>query len=460
MANSPYQQALDYLYSFIDYETMRQPRTATHFDLRRMDELLARLGNPHLIARTVHIAGTKGKGSNAAMIASALTAAGYKTGLYTSPHLIDLRERFRVDGELISEATIIELVERLKPEVEVVNQEAKYGMLTTFELLTVLAFLYFAQERIDFQVVEAGLGGRLDATNVVKPEVCVITTIGFDHLETLGNSLAQIAAEKAGIIKPGSVVVSSWQPDEAARVIEDSCVKNNTRLIRAGTDITWQSLGFKVDRQLIKVSGRLADYRIALPLLGRYQQENTAVAVATLEVLTERGFNINRDSIIAGLEKVKWPGRFQVLGRKPLIVADGAHNQASIRQFKQSLSDYIEGCVGYRKDNEPFDKAILVIGASADKDIAGMALELSPQFNEVVITRSRHPRSMATENIVAEFRKYGLEIHATESVPEAISLALSHAGKRHLICITGSLFVVGEAIEHLERQRVNRENQG
>lgn len=449
MIDLAYQQVLDYLYSFIDYETMRQPRTAAHFDLRRMDELLTRLDNPHLKSRTVHIAGTKGKGSTAAMIASVLTSAGYKTGLYTSPHLTDLRERFRINGELISEKAIVELAGRLKPEVEVVNQEARYGKLTTFELLTALGFLYFAQERVDFQVVETGLGGWLDATNVVRPEVCVITTIGLDHTDVLGDSLAKIAVEKAGIIKPGSVVVSSPQPNEAACVIEERCLEYNVKLIRVGKDVTWQGLGFEADRQLFEVNGRLASYDVALPLLGSYQQENAAAAVATLEVLTEKDFNITRDDIIIGLEKVSWPGRFQVLGQEPLVVADGAHNPAAIHQLKLSLANYVKNCIGYRKNGKPFDKAILVVGASADKDISGIVSELFLLFNEVIVTRSRHPRSMAVDTIVAEFGKYGLGTHVTQSVPEALSQALSLVGEGDLICITGSLFVVGEAIEYL-----------
>lgn len=451
-----YQQALDYLYSFIDYETMHQPRDASHFDLRRMDELLVRLDNPHLKARTIHIAGTKGKGSTAAMVASVLSTAGYKTGLYTSPHLTDLRERFRIDNELISEAAIIELVDRIKPEVEVVNQEAKYGKLTTFELLTALGFLYFAQQGVDIQVIEAGLGGRLDATNVVRPEVCIITAIGLDHTDVLGNSLAQIAGEKAGIIKPGSVVISKSQPDEAASVIEKRCIENNARLVRVGADITWRGLGFKPDRQLLEVNGKLAGYRIALPLLGSYQQENAAAAVAALEVLAENGLNITRNDIITGLEKVSWPGRFQIMGQKPLIVVDGAHNPASIRQLKLSLAAYIESCASFEKDTNPFDRAILVFGASLDKDIAGIVSELPLFFNEVIITRSRHPRAMATNFIVAEFRKYGFKPHVAEPVSEAVSLALSQTGEKDLICVTGSLFVVGEAIEYLDREKTER----
>ncbi|MCX6003014.1 MAG: Mur ligase family protein, partial [Chloroflexi bacterium] len=220
-----YQQALDFIYSFIDYERQRVPNAEALWDLRRVEELLGRLDNPHLKAKTVHIAGSKGKGSVAAMISSVLTTAGYVTGLYTSPHLHSYNERFRVDGKLISDDEIVHLVAQLKPEVEVVNREATYGKLTTFEITTALGFNYFAQRKVAFQVIEVGLGGRLDATNVVKPEVCVITSISLEHTDLLGDTLTAIASEKAGIIKPGSIVVSSSQADEADRVIESVCHK-------------------------------------------------------------------------------------------------------------------------------------------------------------------------------------------------------------------------------------------
>ena len=438
---TPYQQALDYIYSFIDYETMHRAHDAASYDLRRTEELLARLGNPHLKAKSVHIAGTKGKGSTAAMLASALTASGYTTGLYTSPHLSDLRERIRVDGKLISEAELISLVEKLKPEVEAVNLRASYGQLTTFELLTALAFSYFDLKGVDFQVVEVGLGGRLDATNVVKPEVCIITSVNLDHTDVLGDSLAQIAAEKAGIIKPGGAVVSSPQADEVARVIEEACLKCGAGLVRVGSDVTWQELGFDVSRQLLKVNGRLASYQLSLPLLGRYQLENAATAVAALEVLAGRGFNISQNNIITGLAKVSWPGRFQIVRRSPLIVVDGAHNPASARSLGQSIEHYF-------KD---FNQAILVIGTSSDKDIAGIVSELHPLFDRVIVTRSRHPRAVATAPIVTEFRKHRVKARVAETVPEALSLAQAQASDRDFICITGSLFVVGEAIEELNK---------
>jgi dihydrofolate synthase/folylpolyglutamate synthase len=442
LSTSPYQQAVDYLASYTDYEVVpRLAHNAANYDLRRVEELLARLGNPHLAARSVHIAGTKGKGSTAAMVASVLTVSGYITGLYTSPHLHTWRERVRVNGELISEAEFTALVERLKPEVEVVNQKATYGRLTTFELLTTMAYTYFAQKGADFQVLEVGLGGKFDATNVIQPEVCLITSISLDHTDVLGDSLAEIAAEKAGIIKPGSIVVTSPQPDEAARVIAEACLAAGAELVRVGSDVTWQSLSADFSRQLFRVKGRSGSYELSLPLLGRHQLVNAATAVAALEVLAEKGFSISRDSIARGLAQVSWPGRLHILSQHPLLVVDGAHNFDSARELRQSLEQYFE-----------FDRAILIIGTSCDKDVAGIVSGLAPLFDRVIVTRTRHPRAMAPPPIVAEFGRYGVEAQVAGSIPEALSLALDIAGARDLICATGSLFVVGEVIEEAERQ--------
>ncbi len=436
-----YQQALDYIYFLIDYEQTSKLRyNAANYDLRRLEELLASLGNPHLEARTIHIAGTNGKGSTAAMIASALSASGYTTGLYTSPHLIDLRERIRVDGELVSEKELINLVERLKPHVEEVNRKATYGRLTTFELLTALAFAYFRLKGVDFQVLEVGMGGRLDATNVINPEVCVITSISFDHTQALGRTLSDIAAEKAGIIKPGSTVITSPQPDEVDKVIKDTCLNCGARLVRVGSDVTWQSLGFNFAKQLLQVKGRLSSYELSIPLLGQHQLVNAAMAVVALEVLVGKGFNIPRGSIIKGLAQVSWPGRLQILSRHPLVVVDGAHNTDAALRLKQSLKQYFN-----------FDQAILVIGISSDKDIAGIVSELFPFFDKVIVTSSNHPRAMAPAPIVAEFARHRVETQVAETVPEALSLALALAGEKDLICVAGSLFVVGEVIEQANR---------
>ncbi|MFC2034553.1 bifunctional folylpolyglutamate synthase/dihydrofolate synthase [Chloroflexota bacterium] len=437
MIDTRCQKALDYIYSFVDYEKEPRPRDAVHYDLRRMDELLARLGNPQLKARTVHIAGSKGKGSVAAMIASVLTSAGYTTGLHTSPHLHTFNERIRVGNKLISNDELVALVDKIRDEVDAVNRESTYGQLTTFELITALSFVYFELKGVEFQVIEAGLGGRLDATNVVRPEVCIITSISLDHTEVLGNTLAEIATEKAGIIKPNSMVVTSPHVDEVGRVISQACLDCKAGLVRVGRDVTWQSLGFDSSQQSLLVKGRLGNYQLSIPLLGQHQLENTATVVAALEVLAEKGFPVSRDGITDGLARVIWPGRLQVLSHRPLLVVDGAHNADSARKLKQSLELYFD-----------FDRAILILGSSADKDIAGIISELVPLFDKVIVTHSAHPRAMPTASISAELSQYGVTISAiTEDISVALPLALNLAGEKDLVCVTGSLFVVAGAIE-------------
>ncbi len=439
LENDRFQQALDYIYSFIDYETEPRPRDPVHYDLRRMDELLTRLNNPHLNTSTIHITGTKGKGSVAAMITSALAVAGYKAGLYTSPHLHVFNERIRVNDRIIPDEDVISLVEKLKPEIEKVNNRATYGTLTTFEVITALGFCYFRQEEVDVQVVEVGLGGRLDATNIVRPKVCIITSISLEHTDVLGKTLTEIATEKSGIIKPGSVVISSPQPDEAMQVIEQTCRECNTPLIKAGVDVTWENLERDSRRQSFSLNGRKGNYKLSIPLLGQYQVENAAVAVTALECIIERGFSVSAGQIKGGLEKVDWPGRLQVLNRSPLVIADGAHNPNSVIKLKEALKQYFN-----------FERGILIFGASSDKDISGMIDELVPMFDRVIITRSIHPRSMGVNAIEAEFKKIGIEARVTDDISDALPLALDMADEKDIICVTGSLFVVAGAIEQVE----------
>jgi dihydrofolate synthase/folylpolyglutamate synthase len=434
-----YQDALDFLYSFVDYETSHQPRSPVNYDLRRIDELLARLGDSHLKTNTVHVAGTKGKGSTSAMIASTLTAAGYRTGLYTSPHLVDIRERVRVDGRLISRSELMRCVARLKPEVEEVNAAARFGRLTTFEVLTALGFMYFAQKKVDFQVVEVGLGGRLDATNVVKPEVCAITTLGLDHTDVLGDTLAKIAAEKAGIIKPGVPVVSASQEREAEEVIEDFCRRIDAPLVRVGREVTYRGLGQSGGLQSIQIKGKQCTYDLEIPLLGRFQQENAAVALGVVEILVERGFNIVPADIETGFKNVRWPGRFQQIRKRPLVIIDGAHNPQAARELAQALRDLPARTVR--------GKRVLVVGTSSDKDYPGVAAILSPLFDIVIATRSRHPRALAPDVLATEFAKLGCDTQTSPSVAEAMRLAVELAGHSGMVCATGSLFIVGEALE-------------
>ena len=435
-----YQAALEYILSFTDYE--KSPAVlyaAPSFDLRRMEELLERLGNPHLTARAVQVAGTKGKGSTAAMVASALSAAGYKTGLYTSPHLHTFRERISINGRDITKKELSSLVERLKPEIEAVNRRRAYGELTTFEILTAIAFTYFSEAKVDFQVLEVGLGGRLDATNVVEAEVAVITPISFDHAEVLGDSLAKIAGEKAGIIKPGSIVVTSPQQREAEKAITKACGDKGARLIAVGRDITWQKIAADIRGQSFRVKGNIASYDLTIPLLGYHQLENAATAVAALEALASRGVTIATESVVRGLAKVRWPGRLEILKHEPLFLVDGAHNAESARRLKEAIKQYFD-----------FQQLILIIGASSDKDIAGIVGELAPLATVAIATRSRHPRALAPSLVLEELLRQGAATELTESVAAAADRALALAGPGDLICATGSLFVAAEAIEYVK----------
>ncbi|MFC1965127.1 bifunctional folylpolyglutamate synthase/dihydrofolate synthase [Chloroflexota bacterium] len=431
-----YQAALDYILTFADYE--RLPRSAVVFDLRRMESLLERLGNPQEAARSVHVAGTKGKGSTAAMIASILTQAGYRTGLYTSPHLLSFTERIQVDGRPIAEGAFASLTEVLKPEVEAVNLVGAFGELTTYELLTALAFAYFREKGADYQVLETGLGGRLDATNVVKPEVCVITSISFDHMEVLGDTLARIATEKAGIIKPGSTVVCSPQFPEAMGVIEKTCRERGARLVRAGGDVTWHRKAFSPEKQSFELRGLLGEYNLEVPLLGEYQLENAAAAVTTVEILAGQGTEVTPENIAAGLAKVQWPGRLQILRREPRVIVDGAHNAYSAKRLVEALRQYFD-----------FNRAFLIFGASSDKDVAGLVAELATFPSEVIVAGSRHPRTVAPAMLAQEFSKWGVSPQVAESVTSAVEMALARAAPGDLICATGSIFIIAEVMEYM-----------
>lgn len=432
-----YQAALDYVLSFADYE--RLSRSAVVFDIARIEALLKRLDDPHKRAKSVHIAGTKGKGSTSAMISSVLVASGYRTGLYTSPHLLSMMERIQIDNTPITEDEFAAMVTGLKPEVEEVNSPGNLGELTTFEILTALAFMYFNTSQVDFQVLETGLGGRLDATNVVTPQVCAITSISLDHTEVLGDDLSKIAWEKAGIIKPEGIVICAPQTPEVLGVIEGVCRERRAKLIRVGAEVTWQRRDFNNLSQTFHLRGIRGEYDLSIPLLGEYQLENAAIAVAALEVLAGIGVRVSAASITSGLSRVSWPGRLQILQDNPLFIVDGAHNAYSAMKLRQALE----------KDFD-FDAAILIVGTSGDKDIGGIVAELSPLTRRVIVAPSRHPRATPNSRLTSEFSKRGIEARAAHDVPSAIEMALAEAKGRDLICATGSLFVLAEVLEYMQ----------
>jgi dihydrofolate synthase / folylpolyglutamate synthase len=434
-----YSQAEKYLNSFTNYELIPGISYAQPgYSLRHVEELLNRMGNPQLAARTIHIAGTKGKGSVAAMIAQVLSSSGYKTGRYTSPHLHNLRERISIDGNLISEADFAAAMAEVKPFIESMKHDTSFRQLTYFEALTALAFAYFQRKRVDFQVLEVGLGGRLDATNVVaKPAVCIITSISLDHTQILGNSLEEIAQEKAGIIKSGCWVVISPQPEEAASVISDICREKKAKVVQVDKDVTWRKIGGDLHHQSLVIESRTNKYQVSIPLLGDFQLENATTAVAALEILASEGFTISTAHIAQGLAQVQWPGRFQILQQHPTVLVDGAHNVASMKRLVNNIKAYFA-----------HKRILLVFGTSCDKDIPGIINELVPLSPQVIVTQASHSRAAPFPTLVAEFTKRGIEPETEKTVAQAISRALSLAGRTDIICVTGSLFVVAEALDY------------
>jgi dihydrofolate synthase/folylpolyglutamate synthase len=436
-----YNQAEHYLNSFVNYEQIAGITYApSDYSLRHLEELLKRMGSPQLAARTIHIAGTKGKGSVAAMIAQVLSDSGYKTGLYTSPHLHILRERISVDGSLIPEAEFATTMAEVKPFIEAMKLDTNFRQLTYFEALTALTFVYFKKKQVDVQVLEVGLGGRLDATNVTKPLVCIITTISLDHTQILGNSLEEIAREKAGIIKPGCWVVLSPQLIEAASVINDICREKEARVVQVGKDVTWQKTGGDLHHQSLAIEGRVSRYQVNIPLLGDFQLENTATAVAALEILAAERFTISVTDIAQGLARVNWPGRFHILRENPIVLVDGAHNVASMR-----------GLVSNIKKHFNCRRIFVVFGTSCDKDIPGIINELVALSPQVLVTQAEHSRAAPLSTLATEFTRRGIEPEIRGTVTEAISRALSMAGGKDIICVTGSLFAVAEALDYFSR---------
>lgn len=433
-----YRQAEEYLNSFVNYEQIPGVSYAQPgYSLEHVGELLRRVGNPQLAAKAVHIAGTKGKGSVAAMTARGLSTSGFKTGLYTSPHFHTVRERISIDGGLISEDGFADAMSEISAFIEPMRGDTAFRQFTYYEVLTVLGFAFFRKEKVGFQVLEVGLGGRLDATNVVKPLVCIITSVSLDHTQILGDSLEQIALEKAGIIKPGCWVVVAPQPQEAAAVISEVCRENEAKVVQVGKEVTWRKVGGDLLHQTLVIDGREKSYRVSIPLLGDYQLENATAAVAALEILASEGYVISADDIAEGLAEVKWPGRFQILQREPMVLIDGAHNVASMSRLVSNIREYFG------------DKRVLVVfGTSSDKDIRGLVNELVSIGPEVIATRSSQPRAAAPSTLVSEFGKRGIKAETCESIPEALARASSKADRTDLVCVTGSLFVVAEALDY------------
>jgi dihydrofolate synthase/folylpolyglutamate synthase len=427
-----YREALRYIYSLTDYEKRGAAAYAPElYSLDRVRYLLSFLGSPQKAFRSVHIAGTKGKGSTAAMIESILRAAGYRTGLYTSPHLHSFRERIQAGGVLIPEADVVRLASELR------SLASRVPELTTFELMTALAFAWFVEQGVAWLVAEVGLGGRVDATNVLQPKVTVITSISYDHIAILGETLAEIAAEKAGIIKPGVPVVCAPQRDEAWTVIESVAGGKGAPLTLVGRDWTWArqpGVGDVAGQSFTVHRGAEVWPELWIPLLGEYQVVNATTAVATVSVLQEAGWDVPDAAIRAGLRAVQWPGRLEILSREPYVVADSAHNGDSAQKLMAALRAYLS-----------FERLIVIWGASADHVTPKLMAALLSEASRAIATRTRHPRAAEPAWLQSRAAELGFPVEVTDSVPEALELALAWAGPGDLICCAGSVFVAAEA---------------
>ena len=437
-----YKAALDYLESFIDYEKKtRYAYDPRLFNLERIRLLLASLGDPQRKLKFIHIAGSKGKGSTAAMISSILNVAGYKTGLYTSPHLVTPRERFRINSKLITESQLCELVERIQPHVDEVSKRSDIGKLSFFEIYTAMGFLFFADEEVDFVALEVGLGGRLDATNIVEPLVSVITPISLEHTSLLGDTLTAIASEKAGIIKANGLVMSAPQKREAMEVIQRVCAEQNAQLFQVGQDITFERLNgdqsglfFNLQSSIFNLQSSYS--RCHLPLLGAHQVVNAATAVGALELLRFHGYMLSAEQIKNGLDQTDWPARMQVVQREPTIVLDVAHSPESARILNEAI-----------RETFAYNRLILVVGISEDKDIKGIGAQLCPIADVAILTKaSNFPRAVEPMQIKQDWEEFGVNLVIKDTVASALDYASSIAEKNDLICITGSFYPLGEAI--------------
>ncbi len=442
-----YKEALNYIHGLTDYERPRtEALSAANFDLRRMHSLLRVVGDPHKSPSrasgrrpiTVHVGGTKGKGSTCAMIASVLTASGYRTGFFSSPHLITFRERIRVDNELISQEEVASLVDYLKPIVEEMNQKAEWGRITTFELMTCMAFCHFNNKQVDAQVLEVGLGGRLDSTNVVNADVTVITPISLDHTDILGSTIEAIAGEKAGIIKEDDTVIMAPQPEEASKVIIKVAKEKNARVVDVEKELSWSHGESDLKEQHVSIEVGKSAYKFRVPLLGEFQAENAATAIAALEVLrTKKEMSgITSQSISQGMGQVSWPGRLQVLSEKPIWVVDGAHNPASASRLRESLESYFS-----------YDRLLLILAIYADKDVYGIIEALKPIASCAVLTMTKNARSVDPNTLAEAFSEDNIDVYIAPNVLDAIETARQIAADSDLICATGSLSLAGEIIQ-------------
>lgn len=420
-----YQEAMKYITEVGNF--------GSNYGLERTYKLLELLDNPQDKLKIIHVAGTNGKGSTTAMITSMLKGCGYKVGMYTSPFLEEFEERIQINGENIPKEKLAQLITKIKYAVDKVIEEG-YNHPTEFEIITVLMFLYFATEEVDFAVVEVGLGGRLDSTNVITPILSVITSISFDHTNLLGNTLEEIAAEKAGIIKSCIPTVIYPQEEMAERVISSKCQELDSKLYKINKEDAKLINIIKEDKIYQQVKVKLDDeYDVKLPLLGEHQILNLAVALKALEVIKDKAPKLNRESIVKSLATVRWNGRLEIMSNSPYVVIDGAHNIQGITQLDKNIKKYFE-----------YKDMYLILGILADKDVEDMVKVITPKAKKVFTVTPNSMRAETAEELMNEVKKYNESCEAYNDYKNAFEDALKLCKKDDLLLISGSLYMIGE----------------
>jgi len=434
-----YAAALRFLDGLIRADQPRQPYHEVK--LARMFHLLGLLGDPHRRLKTVLVAGTKGKGSTAVMIAGILRAQGLRVGLTVKPHLTDYRERIQLAGRMIPRAALATLVEQVRPAVEA-GRALPWGPPTYVETTVAMAFLYFAQQQVDLAVVEVGIGGRLDATNVLDPLVAVLTPISYDHTEILGATLTEIATEKAGIIRAGGRVAASPQPDEALRTIARASEAQHARLVLVGRDVEARIEAVSLAGVRATIRGLRGTYPIRLPLLGRHQGVNAATAIAAVELLADRVGPVSAGAVRRGLAAVRWPARVELIDTRPYTIVDMGHNPASMAALRETLQELLGG-----------RRLVLVFGMLETKDYRTVTAMIAPLADAVVTTTPDNPHALPAAVLAAEVRKYTARVTALPDRRAAVEHGRALAGPEDVLVVTGSVYLVGEAREWLRRRK-------
>ncbi|MFG0328924.1 MAG: bifunctional folylpolyglutamate synthase/dihydrofolate synthase [Phycisphaerales bacterium] len=439
-----YSAALKYLYDHVDVERMRVIRSVEEtFKLDRTRALLERLDRPQDSLRLVHIAGTKGKGSTVAMLSAMTRGCGLAVGEFTSPHLVDLRERIRVNGEIISESDLTESVRAVATAADAITEE--FGRPHFFELLTAMGLLHFAKTAVDLAIIEVGLGGRLDCTNVILPEVVGITRIGFDHTHILGRTLPEIAREKAGIFKRGVPAISTPQEPEVVEALRRRAEEVGCELKLLDADLEF-SQRFESSKDLgphsrIGVTTKNAEYEhVAVPLFGEHQAMNCGLALAIVDALRNRGFQLPHEQIEAGLATTRLEGRMELIRTKPRVLIDGAHNEESIRALVRAIGAHV-----------PYDSLVVIFGCGQDKDIDGMLRAIATGADKIIFTKARNnPRAADPDDLKSRFVELsGKMTQTAPTLMEAFELARRAVTRDDLVCVTGSFYLAGEAKKRL-----------